>query len=114
MNRSYAEGRALRTGPRGIGAGGVAGRFWGLFFCACFLLVSSATSWAQVTTATLGGSVTDPTGAITPGARVTVTHQETGATSTKVAGADGDFQFDFLRVGTYNITIEAQGFKRYE
>jgi hypothetical protein len=43
-------------------------------------LVLSAICWAQVTTATLGGTVTDPTGAITPGARVTVTQQETGAT----------------------------------
>jgi outer membrane receptor protein involved in Fe transport len=88
-------------------------RFARVLLCAV-VLVFSAIGWAQVTTATLGGTVTDPTGAITPGARVVVTQQETGAASTKVTGTDGEFQFDFLRVGTYTITIEAQGFKRYE
>ena len=85
-----------------------------LFFCLALLITFSVTSWAQVTTATLSGTVTDPTGASTPNAKVTVTHQETGTVATKTTGSDGEFQFDFLRVGTYNITIEGTGFKRYE
>lgn len=77
------------------------------------LLVFSGTGWAQVTTATFSGTVTDPTGAATPDATVTLTQDETGIVTTKVTGSDGDFQFDFLRVGTYTINIEAKGFKRY-
>ena len=70
--------------------------------------------WAQVTTATVYGTVTDPTGASVPGATVTLTHQQTGAPVAKVTGETGDFQFDFLRVGTYTIQIEARGFKRFQ
>lgn len=88
--------------------------FFGLVCFTSLLIVSTGTIGAQVTTATLSGTVADPTGASTPEATVTLTHQQTGAVITKVTGGDGDFQFDFLRVGTYNITIEAKGFKRYE
>src|SRR5580765_4125113 len=88
------------------------GRFWGLILLAG-LLVFSATGRAQVTTATFSGTVTDPTGAAAPGATVTLTQDDTGAVITKTTGRDGDFQFDFLRVGTYTIMVEAKGFKRY-
>ena len=67
---------------------------------------------AQVTTATFYGTVIDPSGANVPGATVTLKHQQTGATIEKVTVDAGDFQFDFLRVGTYSIQIEAPGFKR--
>src|SRR4051794_3623617 len=71
-------------------------------------------SFAQVSTATLYGTVTDPSGANIAGASITLKHQQTGAVTTKVAGEGGDFQFDFLRVGTYTIQIEARGFKRFQ
>ena len=69
---------------------------------------------AQVSTATLYGTVTDPTGASVAGATITLKHQQTGTVLSKVAGDGGDFQFDFLRVGTYTIQIEARGFKRFQ
>jgi hypothetical protein len=78
-----------------------------------FLLLFAASGPAQVTTATFYGTVTDPSGANIPGATVTLTHQQTGATIAKVTGDEGDCQFDFLRVGTYTIQIEAPGFKRF-
>lgn len=83
-------------------------------FALAAVLVFGGIGMAQVITATLSGTVTDPTGASAPGAKITLTHQETGTVTTKIAGSDGDFQFDFLRVGSYSITIEAAGFKRYE
>src|SRR5690606_9401896 len=67
---------------------------------------------AQVTTATLAGTVTDASTSSIPGAEVTITHQETGAVQTKSTTAARDYQFDFLRPGTYSITIESDGFKR--
>ena len=81
------------------------GQFPALIFLA-ILLVSGGTAWAQVTTATFSGTVTDPTGAATPDATVTLTQDETGIVVTKVTGRDGDFQFDFLRVGTYTIILK--------
>ncbi len=76
-------------------------------------LVSLTQASAQVTTATFYGMVTDSTGAVIPGATVTFLHQETGNAQRKTAAANGEFAFDFLRVGAYTIRIEAQGFKAF-
>ena len=78
------------------------------------IVLSSIGGFAQVTTATLYGVVTDPSGAAVPGASVTLTHQETNASSVKIADSTGDFAFDFLRVGSYSVRVEAAGFKRHE
>ena len=72
-------------------------------FIAIFIgafLTFSRVAPAQVTTATVYGTVTDPTGASVPAATVILTHQQTGAAATKVSTESGDFQFDFLRVGS--------------
>ena len=69
---------------------------------------------AQVTTATFYGTVTDTTNAVLPGVNVTLTHQQTGASITKVTDATGTFVFDFLRVGTYSLKLEIPGFKGKE
>jgi outer membrane receptor protein involved in Fe transport len=79
--------------------------------CGAFLFNQAA---AQVTTATLYGLVTDASGAVVPGANVTLTNEQTGETLHKVSGTTGEFEFDFLRVGAYTLRIEAQGFKTYE
>ncbi|MGH9660859.1 MAG: carboxypeptidase-like regulatory domain-containing protein, partial [Bryobacteraceae bacterium] len=77
-----------------------------------FLLAGTVS--AQVTTATFYGIVTDPTGAVVPGANVTLTHEGTSAAAARTADAAGEFVFDFLRVGSYTLRIEARGFKKYE
>jgi hypothetical protein len=69
---------------------------------------------AQVTTATIYGTVVDSTGARIPSATVTLTQQETGATTTKISTETGEFQFDFIRAGTYSLSIELPGFKKYQ
>ena len=45
---------------------------------------------------------------------MTLTHTETAASATKNTDDLGEFQFDFLRVGSYMLTLEAASFKRYE
>ncbi|MGH9673050.1 MAG: TonB-dependent receptor [Bryobacteraceae bacterium] len=69
---------------------------------------------AQVTTATFYGIVSDATGAVVPSAVVTIVHEETGATLARTTNETGEVAFDFLRVGSYTVRIEAKGFKRYE
>src|SRR5262249_33439587 len=78
------------------------------------LLAVTGSVPAQVTTATFYGIVTDPTGAVVPGASVTLTHEGTSATATRITDAAGEFIFDFLRVGSYTLRIEARGFKKLE
>src|SRR5262245_10105766 len=85
-----------------------------LFQTSLFLLVAVGAAFSQETTATFYGVVPDSTGALGPSAKVTFTHTETGAVTTKETDAAGEFQFDFLRVGVYTLSIQAQGFKRFE
>ncbi len=78
------------------------------------LAVFAGALWAQQTTATFYAVVTDSTGGVIPGAAVTLTHEGTGATASKVSDPLGEAVFDFLRVGSYTLRIEAKGFKRLE
>src|SRR6476659_103062 len=66
---------------------------------------------AQVTTADLVGRVTDTSGAVLPGVTVTVTHTGTGATRTQTTSESGDYAFNLLPIGPYEIKLELQGFK---
>src|SRR5690242_4824846 len=78
------------------------------------LLVSSlfsATAFAQQTTGNVRGLVKDPNGAVVSGAKVTILDPKTNtATTTQTTGA-GEFEFNNLPVGDYQVTVEAAGFK---
>ncbi len=78
-----------------------------------FLVGSLTLSSAQVTTATLYGIVRDPTGALIPGAEVTITDEGIGAVKKTITSDAGEFVFDFLHVGSYTLKIEMPGFKTY-
>ena len=77
-------------------------------------LAMAGAVWAQQTTATFQAVVTDSTGGSVPQATVTMTHEGMGAIVTKTTSQLGEATFDFLRVGSYKIRIEAAGFKRVE
>jgi hypothetical protein len=72
------------------------------------LLASSV--FAQQITATLTGTVSDPNGAVVPGAIVTATSNDTGQAKTATTNDDGNYTITFLPPGTYNVTIEKTGF----
>jgi hypothetical protein len=78
---------------------------------AAALVLFAVPASAQRTTATLRGTVTDPTHAIVEGAKVTLTSAETGLTRTTATNANGVYTFAELPVGTYRLSVEAQGFK---
>src|SRR5579862_7500639 len=82
----------------------------GIAICACFFAVL-AFSQAEIGSATLNGTVTDPTGAAVPNAKVTVTSPQTGLTRTTTTNDTGLYSFPQLPVGTYDLTVEANGFK---
>ena len=69
---------------------------------------------AQVTTATFQAVVTDSSGGVVPQATVTLTHEGIGAVAARTTNNLGEAAFDFLRVGSYKVRIEAAGFKRVE
>ncbi len=80
----------------------------GLFLLTCFALALPVLG--QIGTGSIGGSVTDPTGAVIPGATVTIKNVATGATRTLTTGQAGRYEAPLLPPGNYEITIRASGF----
>src|SRR3984893_4324572 len=75
-----------------------------------FLLTSAAFGQSSIGGATLNGTVNDPSGAAIAGAKVTATNSSTGLTRTTATTEAGLYDFPNLPVGTYDLTIEKQGF----
>jgi len=71
----------------------------------------SAIAVAQVTTGTISGTVSDPTGAAVSGATVSLKSAETAISRTVITGADGRYRAPELGLGSYEITAEAAGFQ---
>ncbi len=66
---------------------------------------------AQTITGTISGDVTDGTGAVVPGATVTVQNIGTGDTRTATTTSTGSYRIPDLAIGKYKVTATAQGFK---
>jgi hypothetical protein len=79
-------------------------------FIALVLLATGISLTAQSVTGTITGSVTDPTGAVIPGATVKVTETATGVSRSAVSNGAGIFSFPELQPGVYSITANAKGF----
>ncbi len=71
-----------------------------------------ATAFGQIPTATLVGTVTDPSGAVLPGATVTLVDVGTGYTRNTTTSSSGSFEFPALRPTDYEISAEASGFRK--
>jgi len=74
-----------------------------------FLFVANVA--AQEVTASIVGTVTDPTGAAVPNAKVTVTNTATFVDRTYTTNDDGSFVATLLPIGTYKVSVTSQGFK---
>ncbi len=73
-------------------------------------LLLPATGFAQFDAATVLGTVRDSSGAIVPGATVTLKNISTGITANAVSDESGNYQFLNVRIGTYTVRAELQGF----
>jgi hypothetical protein len=82
----------------------------------CFLLTLVALTgafqcaWGQEVTASIVGTVTDPSGAAVPGATITATSQERGESYTATSNDSGLYRIAQLPVGTYAVKVEKGGF----
>src|SRR5580698_4945377 len=76
------------------------------------LFTFCAVGIAQVTTGSILGTVRDASGAVVPGASVTVTDTGKGTTSVKQTDTEGNYSVPYLLPGSYNISVEMKGFKR--
>src|SRR5690349_4174319 len=83
---------------------------WALFVACCLSLAAASVLAQDVQTkGTIGGTITDTTGAAVPNARVVVTGQTGERTGT--SNESGIFRIDNLEPGTYNVRVEQTGFK---
>ena len=84
-------------------------RVTSLFICATVAL------FAQGTIGSISGLITDPSGAVMPNAKVTLTNVTQGAASARelTTNNEGLFVFTPLQPGTYNLAVEMTGFKGY-
>jgi hypothetical protein len=76
-----------------------------------FLLGGSLRSYAQLSTATMFGTITDSTGADIPNATVIFTQTETNFTRQTQTNGSGQYRAEFLPVGPYSVKVNAPGFK---
>src|SRR6266699_3780441 len=76
-----------------------------------FLLLSSATLLTQTFRGTILGTVTDPQGAVVPGAKVTVHNINTGLERTTQTSADGSYSVPELPIGAYTVSATQSGFQ---
>jgi hypothetical protein len=73
----------------------------------------AAVAWAQ-DTASITGTVTDSSGAAIPHAQVVITDPEKGITRTSVSNESGDYLFASLPIGSYDLIVTSEGFKKYQ
>jgi len=67
---------------------------------------------AQVDTGTILGTVRDASGAVVPGAKITITNEGTSVAQSTTTSASGNYVFTPLRIGTYTVEVEQPGFKK--
>lgn len=78
------------------------------------LLMFAGPAYAQFDSSTVLGAVRDSSGAVVPGATVTLTNNATGIAASAVTDTEGSYQFLNVRIGTYTVRAELQGFSAAE
>src|SRR5215468_11528323 len=80
----------------------------------CLFALLGAIAWGQGLFATLTGVVSDPSGALVNGAKVTLKDAASGSERQTTTNSDGYFTFASVPVGSYQLSVEAQGFQTYK
>jgi hypothetical protein len=77
---------------------------------AILALCSLTTLKAQTITGSVNGTVTDPSGAVIPNAKVTATNVDTNVTTETTSNGEGVYNLRFLQIGNYKVVVESTGF----
>ena len=78
------------------------------------LIMATATSFAQLVSGNLTGTVYDVSGAVVPNATVIAHNDATGVENTAVSTSAGEYRIVNLPAGTYSVTVTAAGFSKAE
>ncbi|HEY8551747.1 MAG TPA: TonB-dependent receptor [Vicinamibacterales bacterium] len=79
----------------------------------CLLAGPAGLAFAQEARGTIQGKVTDQSGAVVPGATVTVVNVATGVETTTTSNAEGSYRVPFLIPGTYQVNVTLDGFSPF-
>jgi len=79
----------------------------------CLTGLCTPRAWAQASNASLAGVVADPSGAVVPSAKITLTDVDKGFTYAATTDEAGRYLLRTLPPSTYRLTVEASGFKGY-
>lgn len=87
--------------------------FLKIIFGIVFAMVTCiSVTQAQTVTGAITGTVTDPSGAVVTGAHVVAHNLDTGVNTSTAANSTGFYRIEFLPIGRYEVTIEANGFNK--
>src|SRR5262245_14742311 len=78
-----------------------------------FVLLAALNLSAQTFRGTILGTVTDPSGAVVAGAKVTVKNTGTSLERTTQTSGDGSYSLPELPIGTYDVTVTQSGFQTF-
>ena len=73
--------------------------------------LSISTGLGQTTSTEILGLVADTSGAVVPGAKVTIARTATGETRTAVTNQAGEYTFPLIETGEYRVHVEMAGFR---
>src|SRR4051794_30338001 len=108
-----SRGEPTMTFPRPLFPIAITRPFTVCGIAALILLAGSASLAAQVLYGSMVGNVTDSSGGAVPGATITITHTETGASHEAVTDANGTYRFSTVQPGTYTMTVKLTGFRTF-
>jgi hypothetical protein len=83
------------------------------FGLSLFAVLSFALSLSADTGGSISGTIVDPTGAVVAGAKISLVRIDTNASQSVVTDSRGIYSFLELPVGTYDLQVDASGFKPY-
>lgn len=78
----------------------------------CWLTLMTGAAFAQTSTGTILGVVTDPSGAAVAGAKIVITEKAKGTVNAYTTDANGQYVAPFLVPGAYSVAVEKEGFQR--
>jgi hypothetical protein len=89
-------------------------RIFAVLLSMLFLMAGHSAMWAQNVNSSVQGAVVDSSGALIPGAGVTLTNVSTGVLLRTQSDAAGNYSFPALQPGLYSLDVSKQGFSSYK
>jgi len=84
----------------------------GLIACLMAMVSLAGLSYAQLSSGSILGTITDGTGAVIPGVTIKISNPDIGLSREVLSNESGNYRVDQLPIGAYNIEVELTGFKK--